>query len=34
MVESKSHVYRLEQIFTRLERAPAGRESEPARINH
>jgi ferritin-like metal-binding protein YciE len=32
MVESKSHVYRLEQIFTRLERAPAGEKSEPARI--
>jgi ferritin-like metal-binding protein YciE len=32
LVESKSHVYRLEQIFTRLDRAPAAEKSEPARI--
>ena len=32
LVESKAHVYRLEQIFTRLDRAPAAEKSEPARI--
>jgi ferritin-like metal-binding protein YciE len=32
LVESKSHIYRLEQIFTRLDRAPAAERSEPARI--
>src|SRR4051794_35990215 len=32
LVETKSHVYRLEQIFTRLERAPAGEKNEPIRI--
>lgn len=32
LVEAKTHVYRLEQIFTRLERAPAAEKSEPARI--
>ena|SRR5437868_7108832 len=31
-VETKGHVYRLEQIFTRLERAPAGEKHEPIRI--
>ncbi len=32
LVETKSHIYRLEQVFTRLDRAPAGEASEPARI--
>lgn len=32
LVEAKTHVYRLEQIFTRLERSPAAEKSEPARI--
>ncbi len=32
LVETKSHIYRLKQVFTRLERAPAGEKSEPARI--
>jgi ferritin-like metal-binding protein YciE len=31
-VETKGHVYRLEQIFTRLDRAPAAEKSEPIRI--
>lgn len=32
LVETKSHIYRLKQVFTRLDRAPAGERSEPARI--
>jgi len=32
LVAAKTHVYRLEQIFTRLDRAPAAEKSEPARI--
>jgi ferritin-like metal-binding protein YciE len=32
IVQSKSHIYRLEQIFTRLERSPAAEKSEPARV--
>lgn len=32
LVETKSHIYRLKQIFTRLDRAAAGEKSEPARI--
>ena len=32
LVEAKTHIYRLEQIFTRLERSPAAEKSEPARI--
>lgn len=32
LAETKSHIYRLEQIFTRLERAPAGEKSEAVRI--
>ncbi len=32
LVQTKSHIYRLEQIFTRLDRSPAGEKSEPARI--
>jgi ferritin-like metal-binding protein YciE len=32
LVESKAHIYRLEQIFTRLERSPAAEKSEPVRI--
>jgi ferritin-like metal-binding protein YciE len=31
-VETKGHVYRLEQAFTRLDRAPAAEKSEPIRI--
>lgn len=31
-VQTKTHIYRLKQVFTRLERAPAGERSEPARI--
>jgi ferritin-like metal-binding protein YciE len=31
-VETKGHVYRLEQVFTRLDRAPAAEKSEPIRI--
>jgi ferritin-like metal-binding protein YciE len=32
LVESKAHIYRLEQIFTRLDRSPAAEKSEPVRI--
>ena len=32
LVEAKTHLYRLEQIFTRLDRSPAAETSEPARI--
>jgi ferritin-like metal-binding protein YciE len=32
LVETKAHVYRLEQIFTRLERSPAAEKSEPIRV--
>jgi len=32
LVETKSHIYRLTQIFTRLDRAPAGEKSEPVRV--
>jgi ferritin-like metal-binding protein YciE len=32
LVEAKTHSYRLEQIFTRLERSPAAEKSEPTRI--
>src|SRR5579863_1659938 len=32
LVETKTHIYRLEQIFTRLDRSPAAEKSEPARI--
>ena len=32
LVETKSHIYRLKQIFTRLDRAPAGEKSEPVRV--
>jgi ferritin-like metal-binding protein YciE len=32
LVEAKTHIYRLEQIFTRLERSPAAEKSEPARV--
>src|ERR1700679_1323317 len=32
LVETKGHVYRLEQIFTRLDRAPAAEKSEPVHI--
>jgi ferritin-like metal-binding protein YciE len=32
VVATKGHVYRLEQIFTRLDRSPAGEKHEPIRI--
>jgi ferritin-like metal-binding protein YciE len=32
VAETKGHVYRLEQIFTRLDRSPAGEKHEPIRI--
>jgi ferritin-like metal-binding protein YciE len=32
LVETKGHIYRLEQIFTRLERSPAAEKSEPIRV--
>jgi len=32
LVESKEHLYRLEQIFTHLERSPAAEKNEPVRI--
>jgi ferritin-like metal-binding protein YciE len=32
LVETKRHVYRLEQIFARLDRSPAAEKSEPIRI--
>jgi len=31
LVETKGHIYRLEQIFTRLERSPAAEKHEPVR---
>src|SRR5580658_4410741 len=32
LVETKGHLYRLEQIFARLERSPAAEKNEPIRI--
>ncbi len=32
LVETKGHIYHLEQIFTRLDRSPAGEKNEPIRI--
>ena len=32
LVETKGHIYRLEQVFTRLGRSPAAEKSEPIRI--
>jgi ferritin-like metal-binding protein YciE len=32
LVETKGHIYRLERIFTRLERSPAAEKSEPIRV--
>jgi len=32
LVETKGHVYKLEQVFTRLERSPAAEKNEPIRI--
>jgi len=32
LVETKGHIYRLEQIFTRLERSPAAEKNEPIRV--
>ncbi len=31
LVETKGHIYRLEQVFTRLDRSPAGEKHEPVR---
>jgi ferritin-like metal-binding protein YciE len=32
LVETKGHIFRLEQIFTRLERSPAAEKNEPIRV--
>jgi ferritin-like metal-binding protein YciE len=32
LVETKGHIYRLEQIFSRLDRSPAAEKNEPMRI--
>jgi ferritin-like metal-binding protein YciE len=32
LLETKGHIYRLEQIFTRLDRSPAAEKNEPVRI--
>lgn len=32
LVETKGHIFRLEQIFTRLDRSPAAEKNEPIRI--
>jgi len=32
LVETKGHIYRLEQVFTRLDRSPAAEKNEPIRI--
>jgi ferritin-like metal-binding protein YciE len=32
VIETKGHIYRIEQIFTRLERSPAAEKNEPVRI--
>ncbi len=32
LVETKGHIYRLEQIFTRLDRSPAAEKNEPIRM--
>jgi ferritin-like metal-binding protein YciE len=32
LVETKGHLYRLEQIFARLDRSPAAEKNEPIRI--
>jgi ferritin-like metal-binding protein YciE len=32
LVETKGHIYHLEQVFTRLERSPAAEKNEPIRI--
>jgi ferritin-like metal-binding protein YciE len=32
LVETKAHIYRLEQVFTRLDRSPAAEKNEPIRI--
>jgi ferritin-like metal-binding protein YciE len=32
LVETKAHIYRLEQIFSQLDRSPAAEKSEPIRI--
>jgi ferritin-like metal-binding protein YciE len=32
LVETKAHIYHLEQIFTRLDRSPAAEKNEPIRV--
>jgi ferritin-like metal-binding protein YciE len=32
LVETKGHIYKLEQVFTRLDRSPAAEKNEPIRI--
>jgi ferritin-like metal-binding protein YciE len=32
LVETKGHIYHLEQVFTRLDRSPAAEKNEPIRI--
>jgi ferritin-like metal-binding protein YciE len=32
LVETKGHIYHLEQIFTRLDRSPAAEKNEPIRV--
>jgi len=32
LVETKGHIFKLEQIFTRLDRSPAAEKNEPIRI--
>jgi ferritin-like metal-binding protein YciE len=32
LVETKGHIFRLEQIFTRLDRSPAAEKNEPIRV--
>lgn len=32
LIETKGHIYRLEQIFTRLDRSPAAEKNEPVRV--
>jgi len=32
LIETKGHIYRIEQIFTRLDRSPAAEKNEPVRV--
>jgi len=32
LTETKGHIYKLEQVFTRLERSPAAEKNEPIRV--